>query len=117
MLIDGKSSQQYPVNVGVPQYSILYQTLFVISTEELLDDICNVAIYADDTTRYLKYDTAFDLWQLLALVCELKIRPTRHSGERKWLVDFNVGRMLLSGKTQCWEISSAFNVKLDGFFI
>ena len=61
MLIDGKSLQQCSVNAGVPQYSIPYPTLFVISTDEFLDDIYNVAIYADDTTLYLKYDAAPDL--------------------------------------------------------
>ena len=73
MLIDGKSLQEYPVNAGVPQKSILCPTLFLICIDELPDDICNVAIYADDTTLYLKYDETSDLWQLLLLVSELKI--------------------------------------------
>ena len=73
VLIDGKSSQEYPVNVGVPQQSILCLTLFFICTDELPDDICNVVIYADDTAFYLKYNEASDLWQLLLLVSELKI--------------------------------------------
>ena len=90
---------------------------FLICTDELPDDICNIAIYADDTTLYLKYDEASDLWQLLVLVSELKIRPTRHCGDRKLLIDFNVGRILLFRKIQCWENSAAFNVKLDGFVL
>ena len=90
---------------------------FLICTDELLDDICNVAIYADDTTLYLKYDEASDLWQLLVLVSELKIRSTRHCGDRKLLIDFNVGRILLFRNIQCWENSAAFNVKLDGFVL
>ena len=63
----------------------------------------------------MKYDEASDLWQPLVLVSELKIRPTRHCGDRKLLVDFSVGKILLFGKVQCWENSAAFNVKLDGF--
>ena len=36
------------------------------------DDICNIAIYADDTTLYPKCNQASDLWQQLELACELK---------------------------------------------
>ena len=40
---------------------------------ELSDDvICNIAIYADDTTPYLKCDKASDLWQQLELASELE---------------------------------------------
>ena len=49
--LDGKSSQEYPVNAGVPQRSILDPTLFILHINDLPDDvICNIAIYADGTT-------------------------------------------------------------------
>ena len=37
-----------------------------------VDVICNIAIYADDTTLYSKFDQASDLWQQLELASELE---------------------------------------------
>ena len=69
MALDGKFLQEYPVNAGVPQGSIVGHTLFLLYTSDLPDDvICNIAIYADDTTLYSKCDQTSDLWQQLDLV-------------------------------------------------
>ena len=57
VVLNGKSSQEYPVNVGVPQGSILSPTLFLLYINDLPDDlICDIAIYADDTTLYSECD-------------------------------------------------------------
>ena len=73
MVLDGKSSQEHPVNAGDLQGSILGPTLFLLYIKDLPDDIiCNIAIYADDTTLYSKCDQAFDLWQQLELAFEIE---------------------------------------------
>ena len=73
VVLDEKSSQEYPVNAGVPQSSILGPTFFLLYINDLHDDvICNIAIYADDTTIYSKFDEASDLWEQLELASELE---------------------------------------------
>ena len=63
VVLDGKSSQKYPVNVGVHQGSVLGPTLFLLYINDFRDHvISDIAIYADDTTLYSKCDRASDLW-------------------------------------------------------
>ena len=53
VFLDGKSSQKYSVNVGVLQGFILGSTLFLLYINGFPDDlICNIVIYADDTTLF-----------------------------------------------------------------
>ena len=53
VILDGKSSQEYPVNAGVAQRFILEPTLFLLNISDLPSSIiCNIASYTDDTTLY-----------------------------------------------------------------
>ena len=115
MVLDGTSSLEYPVNVGVPQGSILGPTLFLLYINDLPDDVvCDIAIYADGTTLYSKCDQASDLWQQLELASELEsdLRDTADWG-RKWLVDFNFGKTQLTSFE--WSNNTgAIDLKTDG---
>ena len=110
----GKSSQEYPVNAGVRQGSTLGPSLFLLYINDPPDDvICDIAIYADDTTFYSKYDWASDLWQQLELASELEsdLQDTVDQG-RWWLDDFNAEKTQLVLFEQSNNIG-AINVKMD----
>ena len=73
VVLDGKSSKEYPVNAGVRQGSILRSILLLLYINYPPDDIiCNTAIYADDTTHCSKCGQTSDLWQQLELASELE---------------------------------------------
>ena len=115
VVLDGKSSQEYPVNACVPQGSILGPTLFLLYINDLPDDvICNIAIYADDSTLYSKCGQASDMWQQLQLASELEsdLLDTVDWG-RKWLVDFNAGKTQLVSLDRS-KNTGAIDVKMDG---
>ena len=115
LVLDGKSSQEYPVNAEVPQDSIVGPTLFLLYINGLPDVICNIVIYTNDTTLYFKCDNlASDLWQQLELASELEsnLRDTVDWG-KKWLADFNAGNTLLVSFD--WSNSTgAIDMKIGG---
>ena len=118
VVLDGISLQEYPVNAGVPQGSILGPTLLLLYINDIPDDvICNIAVYADGTTLYSKCDQASDLWQQLELASELEsdLRDTVN-WSRKWVVDFNAGKTQLVSFD--WSKNTgAIDLKMDESFL
>ena len=118
MVQDWKSSQEYPVNDGVPQGFVLGPVLSLLYINDLPDDvICQIAIYADDTTVYSNCDQASDLCQQLELASELE-SDLRHTVDwsKKWLVDFNAGKAQLVS-FDLPNINGSIDVKKDGFVL
>ena len=129
MVLDGKSSQEYPVNAGVPQSSILGPTLFLLYINDLLHDVfCDIAIYADDTNLYSKCDEASNLWQQLEWASELEsdLRDTA-DWDKKWKtqlvsfdqsnntssVDVKIDVSILEEKSSFKMLGLTFSLKLD----
>ena len=64
MVLEGKSSQEHPVNAGFCQGSILGPTIFLLHINNLPHDvICNIAIHADETIIYSECHQTSELWQ------------------------------------------------------
>ena len=115
MVLDGKSSYEYPANAGVPKGCVIGPALFLLYINDLPDNvICNITIYAGDTTLYSKCNQASDLWQQLELAFEVEsdLQDIVDWG-RKWLVDFNAGKTQLVSFDRS-KNTGAIDVKMDG---
>ena len=115
MIVNGNPSEKYPVNVRISQGSIVGRKLFLLYINDFPGDaICNVAIYAYNTTLYSNYDQASDLRQQLELAFELEsdLGDTLN-WYRKWLVDINAGETRLVPFDR-FNNSGTIDMKMDG---
>ena len=93
---------------------MLGPTFFFLYIHDLPDVICNIAVYADDTTLYSKCDQASDQWHQLEMdpKLEFDLTDTVDWG-KKWLFDLNAGKMQLV--LFDWSSNTGtINVKMDG---
>ena len=74
VVLNRKCSQEYPVNAGVSQGSILAPSFFYYKLMTFLVMLSAIllSVQYNDTTLYSKYDQASDLWQQPELASELK---------------------------------------------
>ena len=115
VVLDGKPSQEYPANAGVPQGSILSPTLFLLYIDDLpADVVCNIEIYADHTTLYSKFNQASYLWQQLELASELEsdLRGSVNDAVNDLLISM-LEKLLLVLFEQP-NNTGAIDVKMDG---
>ena len=69
VFLDGKSSQEYSINAGVPQGLIIDPTLFLLCINHLLDDvICKIEICSVHATLYSECYQSSDLLLNLNLI-------------------------------------------------
>ena len=78
------------------------------------DVICNIAIYADDTSLYSNCDQASDRWQQLELTSELEsdLRDTVDWG-KKWLTGVRSGLLIsVLGKLSWFRLTGLITMVL-----
>ena len=84
--------------------------------DDLPDDfICNISIYAADTTLHPKCDQASNFWQQLELASEFECDlydPLHWS--RKWLVDFSAGKNARSQNSLVAAEAPSLKILLEG---
>ena len=113
VVLNEKSSQEYPVHVEIPQGSILCPTLCLLYNNVLSDNAtCDIAIYADDTTFYSKCNQASDCGNNLNCLLNMNLIY-----EILWIAqevaDINTGKTQLVWFDRSNNTGST-DVKMDG---
>ena len=91
VVVDGQRSQTYSISSGVPQGSILGPTLFLMFINDLPDNIvCDLVMYADDSTLYSCLDIKSDDQKRRNLVNSLESDLSQvNAWADKWHISLN----------------------------
>ena len=114
MVLNGKSSQEYPVNAGVPQAFALGGTLCLLYINDVTSNVIfNITIYANDTNLYSK-------WSASDSIC-IQLELNLFQLELEYTVDWARNDVLISvlKKTQLVPFDwlnncSAIDLKMNG---
>ena len=75
MVLEGKSSQEYPVNARISQGSILGHTFSILHTDDILImlSVVSLSILMIPFSTLYKCDQATELWQQIELASRTSI--------------------------------------------
>ena len=98
-------------NLFVPPFPVT--PCLAVVVQSCMEWICDIVIYADDTTLYSECDWVCDQWQQLELASELEsdLQDMVDWG-KKWLVDLNAGKTQLVSFD--WSNNGSVDVKVGG---
>ena len=83
VLVEGSASSYTEIKAGVPQGSILGPLMFLIY--DIVNDLgCNIRLFADDMSLYMKVDDPASVSDLVDSDLQ-----TIHNWAQNWLVTFN----------------------------
>ena len=91
MVLEGKSSQEYPVNARISQGSILGPTFSILHTDDILimSSVVSLSILMIPFSTLYKCDQATELWQQRVGIPNLNLTDKTLDLASWWLVDFN----------------------------
>ena len=112
VVLDGKSSQEYPVNSGVAQGSILGPTIYTLMTFLMMLSVIllSMLMIPPSTLNVIRHLICGNKWNWFL---HLNLIWETLDWGRKWLVDFNAGKTHLVSFDQC-NNTGAIDVKMDG---
>ena len=121
MVLDGRSSQEYPVNARIPVkapfLALTFPTIYTLMTFLMMLSVILLSILMIllSTLNAIWHLICGNNWMELASELESALKDTVDLG-REWLVDFNAGKTQLVSFHQS-NNTGAIDVKMDGYVL
>ena len=107
VVINGQTSKCYDINAGVPQGSVLGPLLFLIYSNDIVENITShISLFADDTSLYTTVESSHDIDTLNADL------NTISQWGKQWIMQFNAQKtkyVLFSRKRNRFKCTLLFN--------